>query len=56
MSESTRFVYDAGYEKQRVSNAKKMAAYQLKPPMPTMSSNIPYPSAALDEPEPTRLT
>lgn len=56
MSKPTRFVYDAGYEKQRVRNAKKMAAYQMKPPMPTMSDNIPYPSAALEEPEPTRLT
>lgn len=56
MTQPTRFVYDAGYEKQQMANSKKIESYNLSPPMPTLSSNIPYPSAALQEPEPTRLT
>ena len=56
MDQPTRFVYDAGYEKQQISNAKKMEDYMINPPMPTVSSRIPYPEEALEEPEPTRMT
>ena len=52
----THIVYDAGYEKERVANAQKMQDYNIKPPMPTVSSNIPYPEAGLPEPEGTRFS
>lgn len=45
----THIVNDAGYEKERNANAKKMQDYNINPPMPTVSSGVP-------DAEGTRLT
>ena len=49
---SSRIMYDTGYEAERVAGSQKIQDYNIKPPMATME----YPTAALAEPEQTRLT